>query len=143
MHQIFQGMVKALIECISTWLRDEGINSRFMDLIVDKAIYISRLNLSWCKIERFTFTNKMTGGWLAEHYLGYSLLLLYWYQHIPTLCLGKLVDPSPVERLIQASYSCLCRLMTKNAQPTNVMDDYIKVFLSCVDEISEDKQNPW
>ena len=142
-HQIFQGMVKSLMEYISTWLRDEGINSLFMDLIEDKARHISRLNLSWCKIERFTSKKKMTGGWLAEHYLGYSRLLLYWYQHIPTLCAEKLVDPIPVERLIQASYSCLCRLMTKNPQPTNVIDDYIKVFLSCVDEVSEDKQNPW
>ena len=48
--------------------------------------------LSWCRIEMFSSNNHGTGGWLAEHFIGYSRLFLICYAHLSVVCDNKSID---------------------------------------------------
>ena len=99
---------------------------------------------NWSKLDSHTTeSGVMTGGWVAENYLAYSRLLPVWYVNLDILCEGKR-DAIGVKCLIQAAYTSLCHLMTNMTIKPSVIDDYIKVFLSCVHALSPNTTKiPW
>ena len=73
MHQIFQGVIKAVIECAATWMKGLKIHTRLCEENIDYMRHIKALHLEWCKLEPFAVGAKgpSHGGWVAETYIAY------------------------------------------------------------------------
>ena len=76
-------------------------------------IEIGNLKLYWCCLTPFTSGDKITGGWVAEHFLGYSRLLPIWYSLLES---WTDFNSKPTIQLIFAAYSCICHIMTYNGK---------------------------
>lgn len=140
MHQIFLEMVKSLIKVIAKWYIFQHKLTKFTGTMKKPMVGIQTLRLDWCKMERFTDTEKMTGGWIAESYLAYARLLPLWYSDIEEMC--PTMDTQSMQCLIMSAYICVCHLMTKTTVHTSVVDAYIKVFLSCCHELAPNTEQP-
>ena len=73
MHQLFEGIVKSVIELIMQFFKHHRKWTKFTAQTNYLLDTVKSLRLSFCKCE--TFTNEedfKTGGWLAELYLGFS-----------------------------------------------------------------------
>ena len=112
MHQIFQGMIKNLIELVADWLKRLNKFSSFVNAVNPLIKTITKLRLSWCKVDILTGTNFGTGGWVSEMYLGYAQLLPILYCSISSICDSQTIDIQTLYQLIIAAYSCVSHLMT-------------------------------
>lgn len=74
---------------------------------------VQSLRIDWCKMDKFTSKDKMTGGWVAESYLAYARLLPFWYNGIVKMCAS--MDTMTMQCLISSTFVCVCSLMTKTA----------------------------
>ena len=78
---------------------------------------------------------------MAESFLVYARLLPLWYGDLENLCDQS--NTKPMQCLINSAYVCVCHLMTKTPVEIGAIDDYVKVFLSCCQEMASNKGDPW
>ena len=143
MHQIFQGLIKSSIKLISEWLKVYNCNTSFFNRIENQMICIKDIRLDWCNMEKFTSTGKLTGGWVAENYLAFSRLYTHLYSLIDYLLHIPKKKLLPLICFIQSVFNVVSRLMSTNPISPNEIDAYIKIFLSCSNIISSEKEEPW
>ena len=136
-------MIKTLIEFIANWIKQGRKFETFVDVVNPTLHQISLLRLDWCKVEMLTSNEFGTGGWLADMYLGYARLLPVLYCYISKIYDHQSIDTIPIFRLIIAAYSCVCHLMTMVPVESSMIDDYVKILLSCWYEINSDLKNPF
>lgn len=142
MHQIFQDMVKGLIELIADWFKFQKRYKQYVLSVTGRMAQIARLRLNWCKLDTFTGSTSGTGGWVAESFLGFYRLLPLWYGHIDTICDTTRINIKPLLCLVQSAYACVSHLMTMAVVSPELIDRYVKVFLSSCHELSLDEKQP-
>ena len=125
MHQIFLGLVKTIIFCVAKFLKTINRNAPFMKSIALRMNNVNQLRLSWCKVEQFSSDKNLTGGWLAENFLGYSRLFPIWYANLGIADQEILVATDHYARFIQSAYICICHLMTNQSIDPEIIDDHI------------------
>jgi hypothetical protein len=138
MHLIFQGVVKSLIEMISDWLTGLSYHKRFCQIIHPLMIKISNMNLKWCFLNSFNEAkNYKTTGWIANNYLAFARLMLIFYRYIRSVVPTTEPGLLQCEGMIQSGLCLFSYIMSQHNNDPNPIQEYTKLFLSCVDKFEE------
>ena len=136
MHQIFQGIVKTVMEETILWL-SKKVNSHykvFGDKVNDTLQHIHDVGVDWCRMEKFTSGRAYSlGGWQAEQFLAFSRCVILIYSCIREIVTDKEIGIDEHECLIQALLCFISRVMSEEDLEENELLDYIKCFLSTCD----------
>ena len=135
MHLLFQGIVKSIIEMISEWLSGLSYYKHFCHIIHPIMIEISNMNLNWCFLNSFnTSKNYKSTGWIANNYLAFARLMLVFYRYIRSVVPCTEPGLLQCEGMIQSGLCLISFIMSKHNNDPNPLQEYTKLFLSCVDE---------
>jgi len=80
MHLLFLGIVQTLLTKIKDWLSAEG---KYTDFIRESSIFLDEvrgLSIDWLLI--MPYTRGKLGSWVSENYLGFSRIMLWFFQDI-------------------------------------------------------------
>ena len=136
MHQIFQGVVKSIIEKTMSWLTKKGTAhyKAFGDYVNTTLQDISDLGLDWCRMEKFQRGRSYSlGGWQAEQYVAFCRCILVIYASIRDVVGNKEIGIDEHEAMIQALLCFVSRVMCNERMSRDIILDYIKCFLSLCD----------
>ena len=134
MHLLFQGIIKSVFDITFEWLKLHGKKTAFCKYIDTALQSIKELQCSFCRTETLqTGKENSTSGWIAEHYLGASRILLHLFASVRSFLHAEFSqDIDAFEFMIQTCVCFLSRLMTTSKVSINEIDDYIKLFLTSV-----------
>ena len=151
MHQLFQGIVKTIVDETSDWLsrKYRPMYKAFGDKVNNLMIKIHNVGVDWCRMERLMKGRSYTtSGWQAEQYIAFARCMLIIYASIRDIVGDEETGINEHECMIQSLLCLLSRLM--NDDNSNEMEhcDYIKCFLSFCDLFENvayklDDQNPF
>ena len=131
MHHLFEGIVKACIEILISYMKLEKKWSKFAQLCNHYLEDIHSLRIGFCKCECLTNEDDFkTGGWLAETYLGFSRIMVIVLGHIDTYIEENAQGLQELKMIFQTLLAMLSRLMTDDYIDPENLEDYIKLFLS-------------
>jgi len=138
MHLLFQGVTKSLIEFSFEYLKRIRVSNEFKNYIREDMKKIKLLQISFCRIELFnTESRKETIGWVAEHHLGFSRILLYIFRNVRHIIKSRTsyeAEDSQTlhdfELCIQSWLCLISRLMTREYVNIADLDNHIKIFLN-------------
>ncbi len=82
MHLLFLGVVKTVVISLDEWLKLRGKSERFLSCACYLSA-VSELQLSWCKVIKFS-GGKMA-GWVSENYLGLVRILPWFYSELESI----------------------------------------------------------
>ena len=136
MHQIFQGVVKSIMEKTMSWLikKDTSHYKAFGDVVNDTLFDIHKLGLDWCRMEKLMRGRSYTmGGWQAEQYIAFTRCSIVIYSAIREVVSDDEVGIDEHECMIQAMLSFISRLMCNDAIDMETLMEHIKIFLSACD----------
>eukprot|EP00521_Asterionellopsis_glacialis_P012161 CAMPEP_0195305838 /NCGR_PEP_ID=MMETSP0707-20130614/36894_1 /TAXON_ID=33640 /ORGANISM="Asterionellopsis glacialis, Strain CCMP134" /LENGTH=1004 /DNA_ID=CAMNT_0040370041 /DNA_START=447 /DNA_END=3461 /DNA_ORIENTATION=+ len=77
MHLLFLGVTKKIIKMINTWLTLKMNYSEFLVMVKPLLDGIRGLNLPWLNVQ--PFLEGKLGTWVAENYMGFSRIALWFY----------------------------------------------------------------
>ena len=136
MHQIFQGVVKSVMEKTMSWLSQKN-NSQykaFGDYVNSTLDDISDLNVDWCRMEKFTKgRNYSLVGWQAEQYVAFTRCILVIYGAVRDIVGDNEVGINEHECMMQSLLCFISRLMCDDHIESSIILNYIKCFLSACD----------
>ena len=90
---------------------------------------LKTMNCQFCRIETFYGTNKLTAGWIAEHHLGFSRIMISIMVLVGKTSTNEIDHMKDFESMLLAWCCLISRLMTKKKVSTDEIDIYVKVFL--------------
>ena len=85
MHQLFQGVVKSIMELTMSWLTQKNTShyKAFGDYVNNTLYDIHELKIDWCRMEKFMRGRNYTlGGWQAEQFVAFSRCITIVYGSI-------------------------------------------------------------
>ena len=136
MHQIFQGIVKSIMETAMSWLthKDNAQYKAFGDFVNVSMFHIQQLNLDWCRIEKFMKGRSYTlGGWQAEQFIAFTRVIIVICGAVCDVVGDSEVGIDEFECMIQ-TLLCLTSCLISNVHiDRNTFLAYIKLFLSACD----------
>lgn len=138
MHLLFQGVTKSLIEFSFEYLKRLRVSNNFKTFIRQDMKKIKLLQISFCRIELFSMESKKeTIGWVAEHHLAFSRVVLYLFRNVRHMvnCTTNiqrqyLETLHDFELCIQSWLCLISRLMTREYVNISDLDNHIKIFLN-------------
>jgi hypothetical protein len=97
MHLLFLGIVKTVIVDIMNWLKLQKKYASFFSKANGLLTEIQAFGLPWLKV--MPFINGKLGGWVAENYLGFSRVMVWFFDYLkflpePEPYLDPVTDPS-------------------------------------------------
>ena len=132
MHQIFQGVVKSIMEKTNEWLSSHY--KAFGDHVNPTLIQMHDLGIDWLRIERFMRGRNYTlGGWQAEQFVAFSRIICVIYGTIQDIVRDDELGLNEHECMIQALWCMIMRLMTNTNDHELLVINYVKIFLSACD----------
>ena len=132
MHQIFQGVVKSIMEKTIEWLASNY--KAFGDIINPKLTELHDLGINWCRMEKLMRGRNYTlGGWQAEQYVAFSRCISIFYGSIRDIVGDKELGIDEHECTIQSLLCLITRLMSNKLFDSKLLLNYTKVFLSSCD----------
>lgn len=138
MHQLFHGIIPAVMAMIESFLTDHRKWSEFMEFINPYINQIAQLRLDWCSVKGLPNSN-----WLAEDALGFARVIIFVYgQFFLNMNLPASVNTSETTRLILAQiihslHVMMCLLMSNKKICPDIIEVHIKIFLSSCTRFSE------
>ena len=136
MHQLFQGIVKSVMEKTMSWLtqKDNSHYKAFGDYVNSSLSMIHDIGLNWCRMEPFMRGRSYTlGGWQAEQYVAFTRCIILVYSAIRDVVGDDEVGIDEHECMVQALLSLICLLMSDDDIDSSLLLKHIKVFLSSCD----------
>ena len=136
MHQIFQGVVKSVMEKTMSWLTRKGTAhyKAFGDYVNSTLDDVYNLGIDWCRMEKFQRGRTYSlGGWQAEQYVAFSRCILVIYASIRDVVGSDEVGIDEHECMIQSLLCFVSRVMCNECIGTDILLNYIKCFLSSCD----------
>ena len=136
MHQLFQGVVKSIMELTMSWLtkKDTSHYKAFGDFVNSLLEDIHELNLDWCRMEKFMRGRNYTlGGWQAEQYVAFARCIVVVYSGIRDVVGDDEVGIDEHECLTQSLLCFISRFLCVDDINESVLLTYIKIFLSACD----------
>ena len=105
MHQLFQGVMKSIMDETMNWLKYK-VNSaykEFGDYVNSTLTKLHDIGLDWCRMEKFTGGRMFTtGGWQAEQYVAFARCSLLVYAAVRDIVGDNEVGLDEHECLIQS-----------------------------------------
>ena len=134
MHLLFQGIIKSVFDITFEWLKLHGKKTSFCKYIDTTLQSIKELQCLFCRTETLqTGKENSTSGWIAEHYLGASRILLHLFASVRNFVHGEYSqDIDAFEFMIQTCICFISRIMSNTEVSIYEIDDYIKLFLTSV-----------
>ena len=134
MHLLFQGIIKSVFDITFEWLKLHGKKTSFCKYIDTTLQSIKELQCLFCRTETLqTGKENSTSGWIAEHYLGASRILLHLFASVRNFVNGEYSqDIDAFEFMIQTCICFISRIMSNTEVSIYEIDDYIKLFLTSV-----------
>ena len=136
MHQLFQGVVKSIMEMTMSWLtkKDTSHYKAFGDYVNPTLYDIHELKLDWSRMEKFMRGRNYTlGGWQAEQYVAFSRCISIIYSSIRDVVGDDEVGIDEHECLTQSLLCLISRLLGDDDVKEDTLYTYVKVFLSACD----------
>ena len=136
MHQLFQGVVKSIMEKTMSWLtkKNNAHYKAFGDFVNFTLLQIHKLNIDWCRMEKLMRGRSYTlGGWQAEQYVAFTRCSIVIYSAITDIVGNDEVGIDEHECMIQAMLCFISRLMSNVPIDSDIQMHYIKLFLSACD----------
>ena len=87
------------------------------------------MNCQFCRIETFYGTNKLTAGWIAEHHLGFSRIMISIMVLVGKTSTNEIDHMKDFESMLLAWCCLISRLTTKKEVSRDEIDIYVKIFL--------------
>jgi len=94
MHLIFLGIVKSTLGVIKKWLESRGYLTDFFSHCQALNKLLEELKLDWLKIE--DFREGKFGGWVSENFVGFSRIILWFFQDIGSLLRQDILGPDSI-----------------------------------------------
>lgn len=136
MHYLFLNVGKHLLEIINMRLSELGLWSKVFEIWSQKLILIRKLCLSWCKAWSLGSSTTPGSVWVAENYVGFSIICKSLSSVIYTC--EEAFEHIPMLQDVLESYYTLCAVVMRPNQPTEREYKYVsslsKCFLSIVTE---------
>ena len=136
MHLLFLGIVKSLMTITTNWLTNlpSPKYKKFGDKVNPLLKKISKLNISWIRINAFNSPREYTlGGWISSHYSAFCRIMCIIYATVRDIIPPGNTTIIHFERMIVANNLCVSLLLSKDNTYDNTVLDVIKIFLSMVD----------
>ena len=136
MHQIFQGVVKSLMDETITWLnyKKNPIYKEFGEYVNGTLCKFHDVGVDWCRMEKFTSGRLFSlGGWQAEQFIAFARCSIIVYSAIRDLVPNEEVGLNEHECMIQSLLCLVSRLMCSNSVSYETLLEYTKHFLSVCD----------
>ena len=136
MHQLFQGIVKSVMEKTMSWLtqKDTSHYKAFGDYVNLSLSRVHDLGLGWCRMEPFMRGRSYTlGGWQAEQYVAFTRCIILYYSAIRDVVGDKEIGIDEHECMIQSLLCLISRLMSEEEFEPAIILRFVKVFLSSCD----------
>ena len=131
MHHLFEGIVKTIIEIQMDFFKEHNKWATFGFYSNSILTEVNQLKVSYCRAEPFTSGKEFkTGGWIAETYLGYSRLMIVLLNQSDRVITSNTLGYNELVLVIQTLYALISRLMQHDANHSDAIDDYVKLFLS-------------
>ena len=134
MHHLFHGCVADIYKLADDFMKDHNFGAGFEKKVNPYLIEIQSLRLEWFKTKKVP-----KAQWLAEDELGYARLLPFVYS-LSFMDLKKPVNSDTsdecfiaLEQIIQSLHVLLCSIMSPRNPNPDLIDCYVKTFLSCCD----------
>ena len=151
MHQIFQGVVKSIVEETADWLtrKYKPQYKAFGDMVNSMLSKIHDVGVDWCRMERLLKGRTYSmSGWQAEQYIAFARCMLVIYASIRDIVGDDETGIDEHECMIQSLICFISRMMNDEGICFNEHTDYIKMFLSCCDMFENitynlNEQNPF
>jgi hypothetical protein len=89
---------------------------------------LKTMNCKFCRIETFYGTNKLSAGWIAEHHLGFSIIMISIMVLVGKTSTNEIDHMKYFESMLLGWCFLISRLMTKKKVSTDEIDIYVKVF---------------
>ena len=83
MHLIFLGLVKSLVLLIMEWFALYGLDAEFRRRQEKILEPLRKMGLDWLNV--MLYKGEKLGGWVSENYLGFSRIMVWFYQNIDQL----------------------------------------------------------
>lgn len=148
MHQLFHGVIPDVMEVIHAFMKKHDLCSKFEDHVNTHLNDIASKRLGWCKIR--SLPKKQ---WLAEDVLGFSRIMPFVYGQFFLNCKSTNITRSSsdslaaIKQTVNALHVMISMLMSYRDINVDLIDDHIKIFLSCCDRLSQleegDKDDPF
>lgn len=136
MHQIFQGVVKSIVDETADWLtrKYKPQYKAFGDMVNNMLSKIHDVGVDWCRMERLLKGSTYSmSGWQAEQYVAFARCMLVIYASIKDIVGDDETGIDEHECMIQSLVCFVSRMMNDENISFNEQTDCIKLFLSCCD----------
>ena len=132
MHHLFEGIVKALIEVTTDYLKFYKCWTKYCEHINPLLDDINSLRLEFCNIEPFwqSKTEYKATGWIAENYLGYARIVIVLLCHIENVIPHEKKAFLEFKCMLQTSFVLITHLMTRESVDIKNIENLVKIFLS-------------
>ncbi len=100
MHLLFLGVVKTTVHTVKKWLSCIGKNKSFLNSNEALLGSFKPFSLDWLRI--LPFKGPKLGGWVSENYLGFSRIILWFYQNIEGA--AAIIDNAPPDNIQQKNW---------------------------------------
>ena len=128
MHLLFQGICNSILEMAHSYFTQYKVRTKFLDKSAPLMKKLKTMNCQFCRIETFYGTNKLTAGWIAEHHLGFSRIMISIMVLVGKTSTNEIDHMKDFESMLLAWCCLISRLMTKKKVSTDEIDIYVKVF---------------
>lgn len=138
MHQLFHGVIPDIMEVLHSFMTEHNLLTKFEEHANVYLKEISDMRLDWCKVKKLPKKQ-----WLAEDVLGLSRIMPFIYsQFFFNLSIPESSDTTEdtlhaIRQLLNALHVMTSLLMSKREIDPDIIDQHIKIFLSCCDRLSE------
>ena len=140
MHLLFLGILKSIMTLTTDWLT--GLPTpkykAYGDKINPLLKRISKLNLSWIRINAFSSKREYTlGGWISSHYSAFCRIMCIAYAPVRHIINADNNTVDSFERMILLNNLCFSLLLSRDNSMNKLVPDIIKLFLSMVDNFEK------
>ena len=87
---------------------------------------LNTMNCQFCRLETFYATHKLTAGWIAEHNLRFSRVMISFM--VLLLSKNEIDHMNDFEFMFLVWCCLMSRLMTKRESSTDEIDIYVRCF---------------